>query len=68
MSDANKVVWSEGLFLRTQHFQQQDRHAQSLMRGGLLAAAWQSHGFAMLELDRAALNAGRVAEIGRAHV
>ena len=25
MTDANKVVWLEGLFLRTQHFQQQDR-------------------------------------------
>lgn len=61
MSDANKVVWSEGLFLRTQHFQQQDRHAEALMRGGLLAAPWQSHGFAMLELDAAALNAGRIA-------
>jgi type VI secretion system protein ImpJ len=26
MSIYNKVVWSEGLFLRPQHFQQQDRY------------------------------------------
>ena len=61
MSDKNKVVWSEGLFLRTQHFQQQDRHAEALMRGALLAAPLQSHGYATLVLDRAALDAGRVA-------
>ena len=26
MTISNKVVWSEGLFLRPQHFQQQDRY------------------------------------------
>ncbi|MGP3698903.1 type VI secretion system baseplate subunit TssK [Rhodobacter sp. NSM] len=57
----NRVVWSEGLFLRTQHFQQQDRHAEALMRAVLLAAPWQSFGFAKLALDAAALDAGRVA-------
>ena len=36
MSGTNRVLWSEGLFLRTQHFQQQDRHAEALMRAALL--------------------------------
>src|SRR5690606_7700226 len=45
----------------TQHFQQQDRYAEGLMRGGLRAAALQSHGFSRLELDRAALDAGQIA-------
>ena len=33
MTDTNRVLWSEGLFLRTQHFQQQDRHTEALVRG-----------------------------------
>tara|TARA_R110002126_G_scaffold268921_2_gene412545 strand:- start:1228 stop:2556 length:1329 start_codon:yes stop_codon:yes gene_type:complete len=28
MSEFSKVAWSEGMFLRPQHFQQQDRHQQ----------------------------------------
>ena len=61
MSGTNRVLWSEGLYLRTQHFQQQDRHAEALMRAALQAAPWQPHGFTRLELDRAALDAGQVA-------
>jgi type VI secretion system protein ImpJ len=61
MTERNKVVWSEGLFLRTQHFQQQDRYTEALMRAGLQAAAWQSFGFTALQLDKAALDAGQVA-------
>ena len=61
MTDTNRVVWSEGLYLRTQHFQQQDRHTGALMRAGLLAAPHQPYGFSRLELDRAGLDAGQVA-------
>lgn len=50
----NRVVWSEGLFLRTQHFQQQDRHAEALLRAALLAAPWQPFGFTPLEQEGAA--------------
>jgi len=58
MPDANKVVWTEGLFLRTQHFQEQDRHTEALMRAALRAAPLQSWGFTRIELDEAALGAG----------
>lgn len=61
MTDRNKVVWSEGLFLRTQHFQQQDRHTEGLVRGAMAAHPLQRHGFARLELDRTALGAGQIA-------
>ena len=37
MSERARVVWSEGMFLRTQHFQQQDRWAEGLTRDVLLA-------------------------------
>ncbi len=60
MSDANKVVWSEGLFLRTQHFQQQDRYTEALVRGSLRAASLQAWGFRSLSLDRAALDGGMI--------
>lgn len=61
MSGTNRVLWSEGLYLRTQHFQQQDRHTEALMRAGLQAASWQPWGFSKLEFDRAALDAGQLA-------
>ena len=61
MSDKNKVVWSEGLFLRTQHLQQQDRYTEGLVRGALQAAPMQAWGFRSLTLDKPALDAGRVA-------
>ncbi len=60
MSDASKVVWSEGLFLRTQHFQQQDRYVEWMIRHGLNAAPLQNFGFFELELDQTALNAGTI--------
>ncbi len=61
MSDSNKVVWSEGLFLRTQHLQQQDRYTEALVRGALQAVSLHSFGFRSLALDKAGLDAGRVA-------
>ena len=61
MNDKNKVVWSEGLFLRTQHLQQQDRYTEGLVRGALQAAPMQAWGFRSLSLDKPALDAGRVA-------
>lgn len=60
MSDKNKVVWSEGLFLRTQHLQQQDRYVETLVRGGLQAASLQNFGFRSLSLDQNALEAGTI--------
>lgn len=60
MSDTSKVVWSEGLFLRPQHFQQQDRHTEALVRGALGAVPLQSFGFRDLALDETAAAAGSV--------
>ncbi|TAN17583.1 MAG: type VI secretion system baseplate subunit TssK [Rhizobiaceae bacterium] len=61
MSDANKVLWSEGLFLRTQHFQQQDRFLEATVRGALQAGNLHTFGFRALALDPALLEAGQVA-------
>ena len=61
MSYRSKVVWSEGLFLRPQHFQQHDRYLERFVH--LRAAALRSHpwGFSDLRLDRDLLRLGKVA-------
>ena len=60
MSDVNRVLWSEGLFLRTQHFQQQDRFFEATVRGALQAGNLQTWGFRSLVLDTALLESGQV--------
>ena len=59
MSGASRVVWSEGMFLRTQHFQQQDRYTDRLIRETLWSRAEPSYGFRSLKIDETALGAGR---------
>lgn len=57
----NKVLWSEGMFLRTQHFQQFERY---LERCGQAQARWLNplgYGFAQLEIDEALLRTGSLA-------
>src|SRR5215813_11716516 len=52
MSWDNKVVWTEGMFLRSQHFQQFDRYVEKLVRGrvgGLRAHSWS---FTELQINR----------------
>ena len=60
MSWSNKIVWSEGLFLQPQHFQQHDRYLEKQIQGRtapLMPYAW---GFSKLELDNAALAMGKI--------
>jgi type VI secretion system protein ImpJ len=61
MSWTNRVVWQEGMFLRTQHFQQQDRWTEQLVRGRVQAL--RPHPWGMIEyaLDRDLLGTGRFA-------
>jgi type VI secretion system protein ImpJ len=61
MSWTNRVVWQEGMFLRTQHFQQQDRWMEQLVRGRVQAL--RPHPWGMIEyaLDRDLLGTGRFA-------
>ncbi len=61
MSWYNKVVWQEGMFLRSQHFQQQDRYLEHLLQAR--AAPLRAHpwGVTELSLDRDLLAAGKFA-------
>jgi type VI secretion system protein ImpJ len=61
MSWKNKVVWSEGLFLRPQHFQQQERYFESYIEGRAAALRNHSWGFTELIIDRDQLGIGKFA-------
>ena len=61
MTIHNRVVWTEGLFLRPQHFQQQDRHVERYVELRVAALGAHGWGFSELELDRDLLAAGRIA-------
>ncbi|MBS0346973.1 MAG: type VI secretion system baseplate subunit TssK [Proteobacteria bacterium] len=51
-------LWGEGLFLRPQHFQQQDAYIDAMNRRTLLMANPFAWGIRELELDREALGSG----------
>ena len=61
MSWYSKVVWSEGMFLQPQHFQQQDRYTEALVRQSCDSLRPYGWGVAHLALDREALALGRIA-------
>ncbi|MBV8459087.1 MAG: type VI secretion system baseplate subunit TssK [Acetobacteraceae bacterium] len=61
MTWTNRVVWQEGMFLRAQHFQQQDRHFDQVMRAVLTAAHPYPWGVTNLTIDRDLLATGRFA-------
>jgi type VI secretion system protein ImpJ len=57
----SKVLWSEGLFLRPQHLQQQERWFERLVAQRLDAARPFGWGFTTLSIDAPALAAGTLA-------
>jgi len=60
MSSKNKVVWSEGMFLCPQHFQQQERYLESYIFRCVSSFTSFYWGFSTLELDLEALNLGTI--------
>jgi len=61
MSWNNRVVWSEGMFIAPQHFQQHDRYLENLIDGRtrpLSSAGW---GFSQLTFDDGLLAQGKLA-------
>lgn len=57
----DKVVWQEGMFLRAQHFQQQDRHAAAQLQARVAPLQAHPWGLTELSIDRDLLAAGRFA-------
>jgi len=60
MSSHNRVIWSEGLFLQPQHFQQQDRHFEQYVETRCQALGPYSWGFTEIEFERDFLKIGKV--------
>lgn len=61
MSWDSKIIWSEGLFLQPQHFQQADRYVEALVSGTARRSRPFFWGFSELEIDREVLKFGRFA-------
>ncbi len=60
MSQNNKVVWSEGMFLRPQHFQQQDRHLERYIDARCNAVDGYGWGFQDVTIDQDLLTVGKI--------
>ena len=61
MTWTNKVIWTEGMFLQPQHFQQHDRFLAAQAQARFAAGAGYGWGWLNLMLDSAALNLGKIA-------
>jgi len=57
----NRVAWTEGMFLRVQHFQQADRWTDRLVRDRTEPLSPYPWGLTEVAIDRAALGIGRFA-------
>lgn len=60
MSLDSKVVWSEGMFLNPQHFQQQDRYIEHYIERKCSAYGSHAWGIQELELDHQLLKLGKI--------
>lgn len=61
MSTSSRVAWTEGLFLRPQHFQQNARFFDRIVRSLQSAVGGHCWGFARLDLNTDLLDLGKVA-------
>lgn len=59
MAGKNKVIWTEGMFLRPQHFQQQERHLQQWVESRCANMTPFSWGVSRLSIDAELLSLGK---------
>jgi len=59
MLSENRVVWSEGMFLRVHHFQQADRWTERFVRGATRELLPYSWGLAEFTINRELLSVGK---------
>lgn len=60
MSLDSKVVWSEGMFLNPQHFQQQDRYFESYVNRKCSSQGSNIWGLQYVEIDQQLLKLGKI--------
>ncbi|MFP1909580.1 type VI secretion system baseplate subunit TssK [Lonsdalea quercina] len=61
MSSRNRIIWREGLFIKPQHFQQQQRHTDYTLHARLSAMGDFFYGLQSLTINEEYLNFGRIA-------
>lgn len=61
MAGANRVAWREGLFLRPQHFQQQDRFVESLVHARTSAISPYAWGLSEVVVNESLAQLGKFA-------
>src|SRR6267378_6100849 len=61
MSAHNRVIWSEGLFLQPQHFQQQERYFERYVEARCHSLVPHGWGFTEIEFERDLLSIGKAA-------
>ena len=61
MTWVNRVAWQEGMFLRAQHFQQQDRWHEAQLRGATASLAPHPWGLTRFAIAQDLLTTGRFA-------
>jgi type VI secretion system protein ImpJ len=64
MSSRNRVIWREGLFIKPQHFQQQQRHSEYALHARLSALSDYFYGLQTLAINEDYLGFGRIALVG----
>ncbi len=61
MSTRNRVIWSEGLFIKPQHFQQQFRHSENQLKQQINSVHEFMYGLMSVQINSEYLNFGRIA-------
>lgn len=56
----NKVIWTEGMFLQPQHFQQQERYVEGLVNERCLGLRPYDRGYYQLKIDSNLLRTGKL--------
>lgn len=60
MASKNKVIWSDGLFIKPQHFQQQHRYIDYVINEKFDAQNCYHYGFSHLEFNQELLKLGKI--------
>ena len=60
MSTRNRVIWSEGLFIKPQHFQQQFRYTENQFKQQISCINEYLYGLSALEINTEYLSFGRI--------
>ncbi|MDO2948051.1 type VI secretion system baseplate subunit TssK [Aeromonas simiae] len=68
MSSRNRVIWREGLFIKPQHFQQQQRHTDYMLHARLSALGDYLYGLQSLTINEDYLGFGRIALVSASGV